>query len=285
MMYRVLAEPLQPCADLAAQHFKAHFGLAGVKVESELDASIAFRPTFHGRLPDGHLLCAEVADAPLPPGIHEFIIEARNESLPARLWVVIPRGQVNTVSTKDLGFLRENGVGLLEISDQGVASMLAGPPLSMSLTGLRQFKLSDFPAKQREDIRKAIDTFKGGNPAKGCAEVYDVLEQLTRRILMRADKVSNGLRQAYSGDPAKDAWASILEFLRKQLDRQATGCPLLTTQLFNRLIGITEFRNETGHKPKNLAQLKARDRQLRTRFEGACDELLTLIRASAPLRP
>lgn len=283
-MYRVLAEALQPVADAAILYFKKQHGVTSVSIETEVDQDVSFRPTFHGKLPDKHLLCVEVSEVTMPPGIHEFIIQARNNSLPVRLWVVIPKGIVQVVDTKHLAFLRDNGVGLLELTDPQSATVLNGPPLSMSLTGLRQFRATDFPAKYRDAVRLAVETFRNGNPAKGCSEVYDIIESLTRKLVVKVSKVPGGLKQPLAFDPARENWAVVLEFAKKNLDRQAVGCPLLTTQLFNRLIGMTEYRNEAGHKPKTLEQLRNRDRQLRTRFESACDELLALIRATAPLK-
>jgi hypothetical protein len=46
----------------------------------------------------------------------------------------------------------------------------------------------------------------------------------------------------------------------------------------------TEYRNETGHKPASLPKKIERDKQLRTRFESAMDELGRLIEAARPLR-
>lgn len=280
-MYRVLAEPLQPTAEAAISYFKNHHGAKAVSIEEEIDPVIQFRPTFHGMLPDKHLLCAEVSEVPMPPGIHDFILQARNESLPARFWVVLPKGVVRSVDTAVLKFFKDNGVGLLEI-DAASANILVSPPLSMSLTGLRQFKVTEFPAKYRDDIRRGIETFRNGNPAKACADIYDIIEAITRRILAKAIKVQPGLTCKL--DPEKDSWAAVLEFLRNRLDRKSLNCPQLTVQLFNRLIGMTEFRNESGHKPRTLDQLRNRDRQLRTRFEAACDELHAVIKASGPLR-
>lgn len=283
-MYRVLADTLQPYADAAIQYFERQHGVVTVQIEAEVDPDVSFRPTFHGKLPDRHLLCVEVSETPLPPGIHEFIIQARNQSLPARLWVVIPKGILPAVDVRALGFLRDNGVGLMEIEDARKATVLSGPPLSISLTGLRQFRLTEFPGKYRDDIRLAIDTFRNGNPAKGCAALYDIIEALTRKLAVKASKIPGGVRHPLTMDFAKANWLPLLEALRKEIDRQALGCPNLTIQLFNRLIALTDYRNDTGHKPKNLKQLRTRDRQLRTRFESACDELQNLIRASAPLR-
>ena len=48
-------------------------------------------------------------------------------------------------------------------------------------------------------------------------------------------------------------------------------------------LGITPYRNDTGHKPKDMKALIKRDQQLRTRFEDAVDLLGELIDATEAL--
>jgi hypothetical protein len=58
----------------------------------------------------------------------------------------------------------------------------------------------------------------------------------------------------------------------------------LTTAFLAKIHGVTPHRNESGHKPRSEAELKKRDRELRTRFEAAVDLLRDLIVAVKPLR-
>jgi len=50
-------------------------------------------------------------------------------------------------------------------------------------------------------------------------------------------------------------------------------CPKVSRPLLARILGITEHRNELGHKPRNRAARVKRDQELRTRFEAAADLL------------
>jgi hypothetical protein len=76
---------------------------------------------------------------------------------------------------------------------------------------------------------------------------------------------------------------TVLEFLKSHVDRTRVKCPELAPALINRLIAITPHRNDTGHKPASLKKLIQRDRQLRTRFETAVDDLQALVQAVQPL--
>lgn len=284
MIFRVLDDHLQALAVAAGKYFTQHHSCTAIRAEAEIEPQVNFRPTLCGSYPDRHLLCVEVGEAPVPPGISNFVLECRNFGIPARIWVAIPKG-LKQIDMHDLVFIRDNGLGLIEVSDSGHVQVLEGPPLSQSASGLRRVKVSQFPKRYRAPLASAFDTFVRGNPAKGCSEVYDEIEGLTRRIAKKAMATPGGLRRPPAFDIDKEAWANVLEFLRENLDKAACKCPNLTKPTFNRVLGMTEFRNDAGHKPNTLAKLRERDRQLRTRFESAIDELAVLVRESAKLKP
>jgi hypothetical protein len=285
MIFRALDDHLHEYAKAAARYFSKEYNVKGIKAEVELDHHIAFRPTLSGTYPDKHLLCVEVAEVALPPEIQRFVLDCRSTGLPARIWVAVRKGSFDHVSTHDLTFFRTHGVGLIEIDDKNKARILEGPPLSQSVAGLRAIKVSEFPSGYRASLRSAHDTFTRGNPAKGSSEIYDELEALTRRIAVKAATISKGLKKQLDQKVEKAPWAAVLEHLRDDLNSSTCCCPDLNKTLINRIHGITEYRNATGHKPKSVQDLLKRDRQLRTRFESAVDELQSLILASAPMRP
>jgi hypothetical protein len=282
-IYRALQEELRPYADGVSKYFKKEFGVTGIKIEQELSPKIDFRPTLHGLMPDKHIICGEVCDTLFPPLVERFVLACRNAGLPVKLFVVLPRGQIDKIETKHLAFAQENGIALLEISEDGEGQLLQGLPLSLSLGGLRAFELGRFPRKYRSALGSAIATFKQGNPEKGCAQVYDEIEALTRRVLGRCSKVRKGLRRKPDFNVESAPWMTVLEFLKSHADRTRIKCPELTPALLNRLIAITPHRNDAGHKPGSLEKLILRDRQLRTRFETAVDDLQALIEAVQPL--
>jgi hypothetical protein len=282
--YRVLQEDMRPFADAAVKYFKKEFGVPSMRIEEELSAKVEFRPTLQGLLPDKHILCGEVCETLFPPFIEKFVLACRNHGLPVKLFVVIPKGQVQQIETKALTFAQENGIAILEVDENGSGKVLQGMPLSLSLGGLRSFDVGEFPPKYRGAVGAAIQTFKQGNPDKGCSLVYDEIEALTRKAIRKCNKIPKGLTKAPTFDLDKESWANVLEFLKKHVDKAQIKCPELTPALFNRLIALPPHRNDTGHKPASLEKLIQRDRQLRTRFEAAVDDLLAFIKAVQPLR-
>jgi len=286
--YRVLATHLHPLADAAIQYFINNNGARAsqINVEAEIHPEVNFRPTISYSKTDKHIICAEVVDAFNLPEIERFVLACKNLSLPVHLYIVIQKDSIPHIDTKVLKTTRDNGVAILEITFPNHGVLLGSASLSLSLNGLRSFKLSDYPESYRDSLNSAINTFKQGNPGKGCSEVYDEIESLCRRIGKKISTKPGGFTTAPTFNWDTQAWAHIIEFMRDKLNRGViTNCPNLKNQLFNRLLGITEYRNDAGHKPKSLAKLIERDKQLRTRFESAMDELKSLIEASKPLKP
>lgn len=280
--YRALSDSLHECADAAVKYLSSQLGLNKILIEHEIDKNIEFRPTLHAISPDKHIICVEVVQSLVAPDIKEFVLSSKNHSLPVKLYLAVQKGRFSSYEATALKFARENGISILEIDPPNHGSLITNPPVALSLGGLRAFRLESYPKKYREPLRQAIETFKNGNPAKGCSEVYDEIEQLTRRIGKKADTMG-AIKNSPSVKWENDPWSNLLTILKDKIDATALGCPLLKSQLFSRLIGMTEYRNQTGHKPSSLSKRIERDRQLRTRFESAMDELLGLITASKTL--
>lgn len=282
--YRALPDNLKDYADAAQKYLVRDLGLSAIKVEQEVHREIDFRPTLSAVSVDKHIICAEVVEELFAPDIEQFVLSCRNHSLPVKLYVVVRKGQFLAYDQKVLKTARENGIAILEVSPPNHGTLITNPPVSLSLGGLRGFNLQSFPPKFREPLKQAIETFKSGNPAKGCGDVYDEIEQITRRIGRKCEGIPGALKKVGVIDWEKGNWATVLEFLKANLEKGTVACPQLNNQLFSRLIGMTEYRNEAGHKPSSLQKKIDRDKQLRTRFESAMDELKSLIEASRPLR-
>lgn len=283
--YRVLTDPLRPFADGAVKYFSREFGVNSHKIESEVHPLLDYRPTLHWITQDKYVLCAEVCDILFPSDLERAILSCRNHGIPAKLFVVIPSGSIESVSTKAISFTRENGIGILEVDEKGNGKMLSAQPIPLSLTGLRSFDLGAYPPKYRNSIKGAIETFKLGNPPKACALIYDEIEALTRKIAIKAQKIPGGVLKAATLKLETDPWHNVITYLQTNASPSGLKCPDLKTTIFNRLIGTTPHRNDTGHKPRSTQKLIERDQELRTRFESAVDDLRTLIRASAPMKP
>jgi hypothetical protein len=286
-VYRVLTNHLHGTADAAIKYMVSELGVStsAVKIEQEVHPAVDFRPTLQATTSEKQVVCVEVVDSLYPPELHAFILSCRNHSIPVKLYCAFPAGTIPQLETKKLQFASENGIGILEVNPvSGYGKLLNQPPVALSLGGLRKFDLAVYPSKLRPSLRSAVDTFRAGNPVKGCAQVYDEIEQLTRRVGRKCATIPAALKKTHSINWEKDSWHKVLEFLKDNLEATKAGCPLLKGPLLSRLIGVTEYRNETGHKPTSVAKMIERDIALKTRFESAMDELRRLAEAARPLR-
>lgn len=291
--YRALPGNLIDIANTAQRYLVREFGVSQSKIniETGISDAIRFSPTINATTKHYDLICVEVVDeSRLEEVMHAnllpFAIECRNLGLPVKLFIAIMRGLHASLSKSVLKNARDNGIAILELFPPNHGDIIGNMPVSLSLCGLRYFDLCEFSPKYREPLKLAIETFKGGNPAKGCSDVYDLLEDLTRRIGKKCDSIPNAfIKKSHSIDWDRGSWATILNFINSNLHRSAVNCPELTTQLFSRLIGITSYRNAVGHRIRSVKKRIERDKSLRTRFESAMDDLLQLIKASRPLRP
>lgn len=284
MQFQFLSAALHPTAAEVVNYFRQNLGLGGFKAEQAIDDEIEFKPALHAVSKDHHIICVEVSETLYPPSLDAFILACKNKSVPAKLYVATPTGYSQTEFRAAFQRAKDNGVGLLEVTGNQVKAFHL--PLSQSLSGLRRVQLANFPAKYREPLFQAQQTFLDGDPVKGCAGVYDELENLSRRVAIKAND------KGFWHDPAKvpnvnfetHSWAKLLEILKDHLNRQAAGCANLNDALYYRILGVTAHRNDAGHKPNSVARRKKRDAELRTRFEHATDMLLDLTKAASPLR-
>jgi len=81
---------------------------------------------------------------------------------------------------------RTKGVGVIEVSVS--RCVVIHEALLLSLMGARSEDRRQFPSRYRSVLSTAEATFRNGDPAKGCALVYDEIEGLCRRL---AKKIQN----------------------------------------------------------------------------------------------
>ncbi len=280
MSYRALPAHLHAVAD-HARSFLTKRGVASFAVETEIDPGLSLRPTLHGQTRDYHIVCVEVTDSGYTDALDRFVLDCQRLELPVKLFIAVPAG---IDMTPILRRALPRGVGVLEVGSGGSCNVFC-PALSLSLASVRRPDLQRFPRRYRQALSDAENTFLGGDPVKGCSRVYDEIEALTRRLAQRA--WTNGLLGGSASGPAPlnfatAPWKSVLDHLRSHLDYKQL--PTLNDQLLSRVIGLTPFRNQTGHKVSRKQDLVRRDKQLRTRFEDAVDVLEELVNATRRLR-
>lgn len=283
MTYRALPAHLHAIAEHARSFFVRERGVSGIVIEAEVHADLNLRPTFHGRTRDHHTVAVEVTESGYTDALDGFVLDCQRLGLPVQLFIAVPKGSPADI-TPLMRRARPRGVGVLEVGPAGGCHMF-NSALSLSLTALRRTDTGRFPARYRQALAEAQDTFLNGDPVKGCSRVYDEVEGVTRRLATKAS--TKGLFNAGAAalaPPTFDTapWKIVLDYLRRHLNLGAL--PTLNDQMLSRVIGLTTFRNLTGHKVSRRQDLIRRDSQLRTRFEDAVDLLEDLVNATRSLR-
>lgn len=292
MTFRFLQTHLWPTAEIVASNYLGdELGLTSVKIEESIDKDIEFRPVLSVRRKDHHVVCVDVSDTPMPDRILRFVLQCQHQHFPALLYVAYPSGGELTGLESQLALARASGVGILAVDHEVDRITVLNTPLSLSLSGLRGIKASEFTGKLRIPVKDAETTFRNGDPNKGCSNVYDEIEDLTRRVAIRVHKKGYVTKQLPNPEDlsGKMPWASILTYLRANLSREAAkadgrNLDQLTDVMLNRLIGITAYRNDSNHKPRSMRALRERDSRLRTRMEDAVDALKDLSNATKSLK-
>jgi len=291
MTYRHLPEHLHQTADLVQRFMRKELGLSKIQIEVAIDDQIEYRPTLSGKIPGHHIHCAEVSESIITSLIDPVVLQCQRHHFPALLYVAFPSKKEYPESIKDLKKAKELGVGVLEVDHAKGRVTCINNPLSLSLTGLRLIEKGSFPRKYRASLSAAEDAFLNGNPSKGCSMVYDEIELLTRKIAYKTYKLGYWNRVIKNPEKMKEkmVWTMVLTELHNNLNRSLSsrnGKNLddLSNALLSRIIGVTPYRNQSGHKPSSLRTLRERDAQLRTRMEAAVDLLEATINASKCLR-
>jgi hypothetical protein len=282
MTYRILSQSLWPLANSVKKYLKDNLGLDPIKVEQEIAEGVP-RPTLHARAEDHSIVCVEFLEGScFSPNLQTLVSRCKAKQLPVKLYVAYPEGSKKGTFSKDLKSARELSIGVLCVSSGGAVTSIS-EPISLVLSDMRPQDPKDFPRQYRSDLRQAHQTYLQGDPVKGCLGIYEMIEALTRRIAKNLHSQRLIAPWLPNRPPKFDkvAWFSLADTIYRSLDFAQADA--LTKPLWAQVIAITKPRNDVGHLPRTMAERVKRDKELRTRFETACDLLRNLIEATPRL--
>src|SRR5580692_1036443 len=220
MKFRHLSQTFHAMADAVVEYLKTERGVRGFVEEEAIHQDVA-RPSLYSKTTDHHFLCLEFSETtPFPLSVERFAPDCSRLGLPVRVFVAVPADSKDPGYHRDLKRAHDWGVGVLAVNGNDVA--VVHEPVSLSLAGVRRIDKTKFPPKYRYALSQAEMTFRQGNPAKGCSEIYDEIEALTRRIAKKTKKsgmwkASRTGAQVPGINLEKDAWASVVDVLMNQL--------------------------------------------------------------------
>lgn len=269
MKFRALSESLRGTANGAAKYFSEERGLKSIVSEKAVDTFPEYAFTLSGTTPDYRDVCIEVSESPYPSLLENVVLDCKSRSVPISLYSSFPERQEPPANYKErVDRARMHGVGIVEITAGG--GRLIHEAIPLHLHGAR-LDIKRFPKRLRETLTEAGNVFRAGSPPKACSIIYDEIEAISRNL---AERTYN--KRFWKNPPPNVRfynvpWAGVMDELSQQLDYKK--CRGISRPLVARILGVTEHRNETGHKPRNRAARVRRDQELRTRFEAASDLL------------
>lgn len=285
MLYKILPENLHSAADRVAGCLRDDRGVAQFKAEEPIDRALQYRPTIHGLSPDGYVVAVEVQDRADAAVLDSAVLDCVSRCLPVRLFLAFPES-TTPVPHRVVENLRQRGLGIIEVRESGV--VVLGEALPLSLFGYRLDRLR-FPKKFRGILLEAENTFRSSSPPKGCAIIYDEIEEISRTIIKKTKKKKMWRKLKAGENPSKldldtGAWEKVIELFQSFYIVKKKKVPDLTANLIHRVAATTAYRNEAAHKPKTPEERKQRDREMRTRFESAADLLFDLLKVLDQLK-
>jgi hypothetical protein len=282
--FRALPSQLVPVAEAVARFLNDQLGLTRLKSEEAAKDILDYRPTLQAVTLDHHDVWVEVSELPYLKSLDSVILQCVTTHLPVKLYVAFPEGVPPAVYKTNVDEARRKGVGAIEISNGNCHVIHEALPLS--LAGVRVEDHKKFPSRLRQNLSNAENTFRNGDPSKGCSLIFDEIEGLSRRLAKRIN--ARGFwKPSKKGPPQTnfdvEAWANVMDLLINRAD--LTKLPVgATKNLLIRVAAMVDPRNAAGHKPNNRAKRIQRDRESRTRFENAVDVLRDFAHAVRPLR-
>lgn len=275
MSFVSLSEALRPMAKAVEKYFRESRGLQAIKEEKPV-VGTKLVPFVQGKTVEGEFVCIDFSeDKAFPPTVSSLVKSLSDAQIPARVYIALPAEASNGRYGQEFQEAKREGVGILLVDADGNVSV-AREALNVLCKGVRKIKVENFPVEMREHLTRAQNTYLDGNPSKGCGELYDLLENVCRRIAKAAHS-----RGDWSGTAPFDfetaAWNTLIKHAAAHMNFNNLND--LTVTEWEALLSMPRPRNDSGHLSMSISKRRERDEQLRTRFESASDALKGLIKS------
>ena len=202
MAFDTLSPKLQLVAKAGQGYLTSRFGRAGLKLDEEIDPSIAWRPTIQLRPNRASIIAADVSDSLYPSALKIAALDVLRFDYPISMYLVCPLDvYLADKGQKVTGQLRRHGFGLLTVDDDKkvvsqspcipLAQFLAEEDIAPALTAL--------PQKLRVAFRAALETYRT-NEGQGLQQCGQVVEAIVRCLAKGAATV-NVISPPASGRP------------------------------------------------------------------------------------
>lgn len=238
------------------------FGRSGLKIESEIQPSLNWKPTLQARRSKYEIIAIEVSEELFPQIIkiaaHEIRVECPDK--PISVYIATPLSSyASDTKQTTVKKLKELGYGLLTVDDEGlVTEQFIAIPI---IHHIPQKEFSEIvrplPSLIRVNFQNAFDVYKT-NPYQGLQECGQIVEGLIFSLAKQSNKKS-----WIGSKPSKGAAATALDALYESthIALQEKRASLGRARAF-----MKNYRNITSHPPKSFSDAATRIKNCRIGF-------------------
>jgi len=250
--------------DAAVIHFNGAYQHPAIKLHSEVDSKLNWKPSIQLKLNEHLTLLAEASEEPYPLIFRLRRADITQLNLPITIACICPE----EVYLKEQGAvkeLREHGYGLLTVAADGsVQSRFSSIPIVQQISESEiKDEVAMLPAKIKRAVIEAYDLYNVNAPA-GVANITEILEG----VVLKA---------------GQDA-------VRKKLINKSDARPGFTAQTLNAMVSsgkfnnkaaalggcqsyVSRWRNTAHHFPKDKKQAMKKYRECRFAFVSGMKEI------------
>lgn len=273
MPFDTMSDRLKAVATSALAHCRAKYGQSGLMLDTGIDSSIGWRPTFFLKPSKLRIIAVEVEDLIFPEGLKGAAHDLRHYDFPVAVYQACSLEAYQTDPRHErINRLRDQGFGIMTVSEEGLVVVQHHCIPLMQFISPSEFEksISSLLPSIKVAQRAAYDVYRT-NEGQGLQHAGQIVEAIVQSLAKSASKA--GFVTLGAGDPLAVVIDKLYGSQKFEHHRAALG----GARDF-----VKDFRNTASHAPKNAKQAADKIRKCRTGFlDGisVCDKLLAVAKA------
>lgn len=233
-------------ANRAHRVIKSTYGLRDAKVESPINTSLQWCPTFSWQASTEIIAC-EVSERPNFKSLKGFFSDIMINNLYVRIIIATPEPVNCSDYRQDLAELRKMGIGHLCITDRG-ANAIDFPGILLPLY-IVQPNYCSYKRILQPLILKAYNLYMGGNPVNGTQDLGQTVESIIYKLGNQAKNKGKLITGRYTPRSGRHYPVATL------IDDLMTD-HVIHNGVLGRCRGFIDDRHKCSHRPRNMREAK-----------------------------
>ncbi len=268
MAFDTLNSHLSVIATKALSHCKSRYGQNGLKIESAIDATIGWKPSFYLKPSKFRLIAVEVEDNLYPEALKGAAHDISHYDFPISVYQACSLDAYQTdPQHKKVNLLRKHGFGIITVDDDGnvtiqhncipLAQHISPDHFESQITGLN--------SSLKVALKAAYETYQT-NEGQGLQQAGQIVEGLVMCIADQAVKAGLLPRGTLS-----KPLAARIDDMYGSNDFSRYRAELGGAREF-----VNQFRNTASHAPKTAKQAAEKIRNCKAGFTNSINVIKKL---------